>query len=429
MQAPRYFTAEEAATELGIQPATLYSYVSRGLIRSEATGKGKRRRRYHGEDIRKLKTEKERGRSPDRTLRSALSWGAPLLDSGLTLILENAFYYRGLDATVLAHTHSIEEVALLLWTGDMDLGAGWKEGRVSSSIPRRAVHWIPRRRHMAPITRMQVVLPLLAKEDVVGVEFSGERMVWTGARILTCLASVAVGNATPSDEIGKTIQAGWAPRKHRAVRLFKAALILCADHELNTSTLAARCAASAGASPYGAVLAGLATLQGARHGGTTERVDAFMSEVLRSKKAKRAVENRLRRGDSIPGFKHVLYPRGDPRAKALFAMMKTEFPRSRAIHLSERIADHVHRLVGAYPKIDYALVTLSRALHLPSGAALGLFALGRTIGWIAHAIEQYEQGQLIRPRARYTGPPISSTDEPENRPIANPKAPFPHRHA
>lgn len=142
MQAPRYFTAEEAATELGIQPATLYSYVSRGLIRSEATGKGKRRRRYHGEDIRKLKTEKERGRSPDRTLRSALSWGAPLLDSGLTLILENAFYYRGLDATVLAHTHSIEEVALLLWTGDMDLGAGWKEGRVSSSIPRRAVHWI-----------------------------------------------------------------------------------------------------------------------------------------------------------------------------------------------------------------------------------------------------------------------------------------------
>jgi citrate synthase len=113
-----------------------------------------------------------------------------------------------------------------------------------------------------------------------------------------------------------------------------------------------------------------------------------------------AFAERLRRGDAIAGFGHPLYAGGDPRATALLELL----PKTKAAARGREIAARAESVLGEAPTIDFALVALTRALGLPSGTALTLFALGRTLGWIAHAIEQYQHEAVIRPRARYVGP-------------------------
>jgi hypothetical protein len=194
------------------------------------------------------------------------------------------------------------------------------------------------------------------------------------------------------------------PHNPAAASLLRAALVLCADHELNVSAFTARCVASANATPYAVVIAGLAALQGAKHGGYTDQVEAFLSEVATPERASTVITHRLKRGERVPGFGHPLYPDGDPRAKALFTLTMKACPKDTAIALGKAVATQVQRTIGQQPTIDFALAILASALHLPPGSALALFALGRTIGWIGHAIEQYQLDQLIRPRARYVGP-------------------------
>jgi citrate synthase len=183
-------------------------------------------------------------------------------------------------------------------------------------------------------------------------------------------------------------------------RPVEAALILAADHELNVSAFTARCVASAGASPYQVVIAGLAALQGGKHGGNCERVEALFAETGRPERAAAVVAGRLRRGEGIPGFGQPLCPAGDPRGKELLRLAAELAPDP----VAEALCEAARAVLQEHPTIDFGLVTLARALGLPDGTALGWFALGRTAGWIAHALEQYASGEMIRPRAHYTGP-------------------------
>ncbi|MBE2198936.1 MAG: citrate synthase, partial [Anaerolinea sp.] len=226
----------------------------------------------------------------------------------------------------------------------------------------------------------------------------------TGARIMTLLTAVATGQTSPQP-IAATLQQAWTPQQPETIALFNAALILCADHELNVSAFTARCVASAASTPYGVVLAGLAALQGAKHGGHTERAAALLQEAATAADAAAAVLSRLRRGESIPGFGHKLYPDGDPRARLLLQMVEIIAPDAPDLALAQGVATAVLQTIGAHPTIDFGLVTLARVLHLPAQAALTLFALGRVVGWIGHALEQYQLDQIIRPRARYVGAP------------------------
>jgi citrate synthase len=172
---------------------------------------------------------------------------------------------------------------------------------------------------------------------------------------------------------------------------------------LNASSFAARVAASVDATPYQVVIAGLATLQGAKHGGYTEQVTALFREVNEPKYARSVMGERLRRGENIPGFGHRLYPNGDPRAQTLLMLLERDFANSPALSLAEAVSFEGQALTGSPPTIDLALAAMEMTLNLPRGAALAIFALGRTAGWIGHAIEQYTSRTMIRPRARYVG--------------------------
>jgi len=151
------------------------------------------------------------------------------------------------------------------------------------------------------------------------------------------------------------------------------------------------------------VAAGLAALGGVRHGGQVELVEGFLREGEAVGDARRAIADRLRHGEEVPGFGHSLYPGGDPRGGELLRLIGAAYPNSLAVALSDAVTAEALELMGARPTVDLGLVALALALGLPPGGAIALFALGRTIGWIGHAIEQYESGTLIRPRARYVG--------------------------
>ena len=115
------------------------------------------------------------------------------------------------------------------------------------------------------------------------------------------------------------------------------------------------------------------------------------------------VAGRLRRGERVPGFGHPLYPAGDPRAARLLRLAEASGNEA-AWRLVRALRKAGWELLHDLPNLDFGLAALARTYGLPGRAPLVLFALGRTVGWIAHAIEQYATGELIRPRARYTGP-------------------------
>ena len=396
----RYLGAREAAEELGVSRATLYAYVSRGMIRSEAAGG--RRRRYRAEDVRRLKERKERRRDPDRVVEGALSWGTPIMESEITLVTDDGFYYRGRDAVALSRESTIEEVAALIWAGDPGKAADLFPPEVPE-LPASVRSVLGK--GLRPFEVFQVLLPLAGADDPAAYDLRSEAVARTGTRILRLMARAAAGETAPG--LAEALGRGWCPRDAAAARLLGAALILCADHELPVSTFAARCVASSGATPYAVVAAGLAALGGVRHGGVLELVEAFLREVEAVGGARAAISGRLRRGEAIPGFGHSLYPGGDPRGAELLSITAAAHPDSPAVALSAEVAGEALSLMGERPTVDFGLVTLARALELPAGGAVALFALGRTVGWIGHAIEQYESGSLIRPRTRYVGEPVS----------------------
>src|SRR5215469_6241404 len=114
----RFMTARQAASALGISPATLYSYVSRGMLRSERVAADPRIRHYPEEDVRRIVERKEFRKNPAKAAAGGLHWGSPVLESSLTLISQGRLFYRGRDAIELAQHATLEEVASLLWTGD-----------------------------------------------------------------------------------------------------------------------------------------------------------------------------------------------------------------------------------------------------------------------------------------------------------------------
>lgn len=390
-----YLSAREAAAVLGVRPATLYAYVSRGLVRSEATGG--RARRYHAADIAALK-RKRAARDPAIAAEQALSFGTPVLDSAITLILDGKLFYRGSDAIRLARTASLSEVAARFWEADAavifapdnlpELGADFRTAE-------RAV------RSLLPVERCLALLPIAAAGDPRALDLSPPAVARTAARLLRLVTAIVAGRE-PAAEPGDAVLAeAWRKKETEDRALLRAALILCADHELNVSAFTARCAASARASPYHAVIGGLAALQGTRHGGESEAADAFLGEALAAADPATLIAQRLKRGERIPGFGHPLYPAGDPRARLLLDMMEEQG--RPLLREARRVAAAAGRLIDRPPNVDFTLGVLRRSLRLPEGAALGLFAIGRSVGWLAHAMEQYASGRLIRPRARYVG--------------------------
>ena len=228
-------------------------------------------------------------------------------------------------------------------------------------------------------------------------------MLETGVRVLRLLTAAVTARPPSALPVHEQLAAAWRVPPRRAP-LLRAALVLSADHEFNASAFAARVVASTGANLYGATMAGLAALNGPRHGGVTRRVASLFDDLENAQDLDAELARRVRERIFIPGFGHQLYPDGDVRAATLLALLRETVPDSAELAFAERLAAAVERLIDRKPNVDFTTVVVERALGLPRDSALALFLLGRTVGWIAHALEQAAHAALIRPRARYTGP-------------------------
>lgn len=393
-----WVTSREAARRLGVSAATLYAYVSRGLLRSESID-GQRQRRYRADDITRLKRRRDVGRKAESIATHALDFGTPVLESALTLIENNRLYYRGRDAAELARTASLEDVAQLLWECDERPFAADNLPPLTTAL-RRA--WLAAAT-LAPVDRCLVVLPAAAALDHPSWVEDRPAMLETGVRVLRLLTAAVTARPVSALPVHEQLAAAWRVPAAQAP-LLRAALVLSADHEFNASTFAARVVASTGANLYGATMAGLAALNGPRHGGLTRRVAALFDDLEKTSDLDGELVQRVRDHIYIPGFGHQLYPDGDVRAATLFTLLREIVPASPKLAFAERLAGAAERLIDRKPNVDFSTVVVERALGLPKDSALALFLLGRTVGWIAHALEQSAHAALIRPRARYTGP-------------------------
>lgn len=403
MSSSQYLTAKQAALSLGVTRATLYAYASRGHLRSEAVPGKSKERRYYRDDVERLKSRKAARRDPSKAAAQGLRWGEPVLESGITLIHNGTYYYRGYDAVRLAETSTVEDVAALLW-GAPD-AERMRLFEQPSVLDAREMSQLQRVAN-DPLPLLQAALPIAAVTDLASLDLRPVAVRATGARIVRLLTTIVAGRAA-REPIHRVLQEAWAPRKPAVADVIRTVLVLCADHELNVSAFTARCAASAGASPYDVVSAAMATLKGYRHGGASAHVLDLVRLAGTPREARAAIADRLRRGERVPGFGHPLYPAGDPRGAVLIRLAEAS-GNEPAWRPCRNLFKAGSELLHEAPNLDCGLAAVTRTYRLPDQASLLLFALGRTIGWIAHAIEQYESGHLIRPRARYTGvPPIA----------------------
>lgn len=397
-------SAQEAAERLGVKPATLYAYVSRGLVRRERGADG--RSLFALSDVDRLGRRGRRDRASGTELR---------IESALTAIEDDAIFYRGEDVLVLAQSRTFEEVAEFLWTGEFPERRPWvgdpqaqeAAASVQAALPAAAL----------PLDRLRVAVPGLAALDPLRYDTGEAAVVVTGRRLIAAMAGAlrTGGGSAPlrvrqavSDSIAGRLWNGLSsgPPRDGAVETLNAALVLVADHELSVSTLAARMAASIAADPYAVVSVGLSALGGAMQAVASLAVEDLLGEVSGPELAATAIGERLRRGDRLPGFGHRLYPGGDPRAPALLRLLRRSWRGDARLDAIEAVIAACSERGLPAPNIDFMLASLAHLAGMQRGASEAIFAVARTAGWLAHAIEEYERRTSIRPRAIYVGVPV-----------------------
>ncbi|MCP3136488.1 citrate synthase family protein [Pyxidicoccus xibeiensis] len=399
--------AAEAAALLGVKRATLYTYVSRGLVRC-VPERGTKEHRYVRSDLERLKARHDARAGHAAVASGALRWGEPVIDSSVSRVGAEGLAYRGHSAVgLVAEGRGFEDVAELLWTGALPArDTRWPAPELPFP-PSELARLLPR--GTRPVAALAALVPLLGVRDPVRFAAPAEGEKARARRLLrhlaawACVASAPgrVARALKEETVAASLAYGWGMEVKRAPEMLNQALVLCADHELNVSTFAARVTASSGADLYACVSAALAALSGPKHGGACDRVEALLAEVGRPERAAEVVYERLRRGEAVMGFGHPLYPEGDPRTPPLMEAARAVRPEATGVKVARAVLEVMRDAGHPPPTVDFGLVMLAQALGLPPGAGATLFAVGRAAGWVAHVLEQREQGHLLRPRARY----------------------------
>ncbi|MCW7945972.1 citrate synthase [Streptomyces hygroscopicus] len=394
-------TTKEAAELLGVKPETVYAYVSRGQLssRREPGGRGST---FDAKEVAAL--ARRNRREP-----SGMSSGGGELSvrTGITLIDTDRYYFRGVDATELAARHSYEEIAEWLWTGRLRPGITFSAPDASVTVARRAVDALPE--HCGPTDRLRVATIAAATADPLRFDLSPDAVLGTARTLIPTLVAALPRLRHDHGDEGPLARRLWGRLSGRtpdeaSLRVLDTALGLLVDHDLAASTLAVRVAASARAHPYAAVSAGLGVLEGPLHGAASRLAHRMLLEVLDRGTAAPVVADELRAGRRIPGLGHRLYPGEDPRARALFALLEDVPAASPALAAARDIVATTARHSPLHANVDLALAVLTASSGMSSSAGETVFAVARTAGWIAHALEEYGERPLrMRPSGRYVG--------------------------
>ncbi|WP_332853131.1 citrate synthase family protein [Duganella sp. S19_KUP01_CR8] len=389
-------SASEAARILGVSLATLYSYVSRGML-TPSSAQAERRKRYPHDEVLRLAARKADGKRGGHQVAAAMNWGTPVLETRISRIADGRLHYRGHDVLTLADGATLEQVACLLWDdGGHDYFAA---AAVQAALPAHALASIAAiLSSMPPLEAAMCMLPVHAQAIPAQADDAHGRFV-AGAALMRLLAGLLLKRAPDAAPLHLQIAQAWQADAAQADWI-RAALVLLADHELNASTFTVRCVAATGAGLAATLSAGLAALSGPQHGGGSTLIRAMLEVALASDSLEDGIAAWFDgRDPALFGFSHPLYPQGDPRGAYLLERM-AQWPQARAVlEIGVRVATRL----GMPANADYALAAMGIVCGWPPAAGEILFALARSAGWIAQAAEQIADGGMIRPRARYVG--------------------------
>ncbi len=388
-----WLTSSEAATRLGVKRATLYSYVSRGLLERAVDLDG-RSSRFDPEGVDRLRT-RSRNRSEGEV--------GVLVASGITQVVDGELRVRGRNLIGLSAETRFEEAADWVWGAEPE--GRWSKGDEAGEVARSVQELLPDSAPM--IDRLRVAVSIASATDPLRNDLSASSVRAVGRRVIDMMVEslpLVAGkrDGELADRLWCRLTPGRSNARQRAV--LNRALVLLLDHGLASSTLGVRVAVSVRADPYSAVAAGLGILGGRLHGAASAPVHQIFEEAATSGDPARALGDAQRLTGRTPGFGHSIYRQNDPRCSALMESITGAWPSHEHLPLVLTVQSLASERTDAAATIDFALgaMTFLAGMHPESGEAV--FAIARTAGWIAHALEEYDEDPLrFRFRARYTG--------------------------
>lgn len=380
-----WMTLEDAMNVLGVRAQTVYAYASRGRIGVSPDPQDSRRSRYRSADVNALVRRKSTGRTRKTLAETTLFGAEPSVPTAVSTFVNGRVYYRGVEVVGLSATATLESAAGLLWgLGEAPVFAPGPSSRVAPGRVRA-------------FTELATLAASAHSTHGRRARVLGEEAALLVGRVATAFGASS-NAALPLHE---RFASGWGQSRTFA-QLLRRTLVLLADHEITSSAFSSRITASTGASLPACLLAGLATFSGPLHGDASGRVRLLFDEVAHQG-ADAVVDRYLSAAMPLPGFGHHIYPEGDPRAASVMADLKPP------AHIA-RLIERVEALTGQWPSMDVVLATLVARYKLPADAAFALFATARSVGLLAHSMEQLSVDSVIRPRGRYTGPAIDGAE-------------------
>lgn len=385
-------STERAAELLGVKPATIYTYVSRGRLHSM---------RQPGDPSSWFKiSEVESLQSRSRPIHNS-----PSTDEGLTTAISSiegsAFFYRDKDPETLMDEYSFEQVAEFLWTGSFPDGQDWANVPSPSAGVVAASALDP---DALPLDRLRVAVATMAATDHLRFGREQEALVITARQLMVDLVASLprIGPQPSSNRIAAQLWARLSDQESSAATLqaLESTLIVVADHGVAPSTLAARIAASYRADLYGSVETGIAILAGAWHGGRALSAENMLEEIEHVGDAKVVVGELFRQG-GIPCLGQPRYEAQDPRTGMISRIIAVADPSAQALEALNELTQITRERALPAPSFELALAALARAFGLVKGSSEAIFAIGRTAGWIAHAMEVHEQPTAPAPIFTY----------------------------
>jgi citrate synthase len=368
-------TAKEAADYLGVQTSTIYSYVSRGLLRSTEAPGDESGKRYYLEDLENLKKKADARKGHGPAAASAVRFGPPIIETSVTEIAYRGPIYRGVSAQdMIDNNWSFPEVAEHLWkTEQLDWPAPETESKLTLNRIFERLH-----------EKIQNEEPVVREPREVKASAAAELTALVGDK--------QAANPEFSERLLHSL--GLEKPNPEQVEVIRQTLIFLADHAMNTSTLAVRAAASTGASLHSALIAGLSAFNGPKHGLAPNLIVEWSHSS-----GKESLDSDSKRAELTQWFAHPSYPDGmDPRADHLLEYLDANemLPAS----IQSLLAD-ADKLELGHPSTDVPLAAIELAFDLERNASSAIFAISRMVGWVAHYLEQLEQNFLIRPSSQF----------------------------
>jgi citrate synthase len=334
--------------------------------------------------------------------------------------------YCGYDIDELARRATFEEVAYLLWHGELPARAELERFQAELVAARpipgelhQAFALMPR--HTDPMRALQAAVAILGMHDPDAADNSRPANLRKAARLTSQLATAVCAHhrirsgqepVPPAKDLSHAANFLYMLTGKRptavTTRAFDASLVLYAEHELNASTFTTRVIAATLSDMHSAVAGGVGALKGTLHGGAGEAVMRTLLEVRSLDNVDAFVDRALGEKRRLMGFGHRVYTAGDPRAAILKGIAEEACRQSgQALWYDLAVALHarVHAAKKLIPNVDFYSAPLFYSIGIPVDLFTPVIAVSRIAGWTANLLEQYDDNRLIRPRADYRGAP------------------------